>query len=180
MGTPLYYTLLDIRQKLLKTHGRLVLGESCTSGLVAAELGQVPGISEVFCGSQVVYQTESKTSWLGIDPIGLSDAARGPVSDWASEQLSRALLERTPHATIAAAITGHLGPNAPQNLDGAVYFALADRTDRFEHQSIFLSSPPPSSSNDLTGRRARQQEACNLFLHWIAEQLWIAEQIDMT
>ena len=175
MGTPLYYTLLEIRQTLLKTNGRLVLGESCTAGLVAAELGQIPGISDVFCGSQVVYQTPTKTSWLGVDPIGLDDSARGPVSSWASIELSRSLLIHTPHANIAAAITGHLGPNAPQDLDGVIYTAIQHRSGKAVHQSFHLKNPSPNNENEIAhtiaARRARQQEACDLFLKWISTQL---------
>lgn len=139
--------------------------------MVAAELGQVPGISEVFCGSQVVYQTATKTSWLGVDPIGLSDAARGPVSAWASEQLSRALLLKTPHATIAAAVTGHLGPNAPQNQDGDVYFSISHRNGAEANYHLRLQFPAPVDENDLTGRRKRQAEATEGFLNWICSQL---------
>ena len=53
----------------LKEHPyRIVFAESCTGGLVAASLVQVPGISEYLCGSSVVYREATKTAWLAIAP----------------------------------------------------------------------------------------------------------------
>ncbi len=167
MSTPLYSALRGIRQKLQKTGHQLVIAESCTAGLAAAKLGMVPGISEVFCGSQVVYQTAIKTAWLGIDPVGLSDPTRGPVSEWASRTLTEALLDHTPAATVAAAVTGHLGPIAPQELDGDVFFAIRFRHGEETVAAFRLESPPPSDSEDIAGRALRQSEAAERFLSWI-------------
>lgn len=131
----------------------------------------MPGISEFFCGSQVVYQTESKTAWLGIEVSGLADPDRGPVSPWASEQLALAMLTHTPRATVAAAVTGHLGPGAPPDLDGAVYLAIRFRSGMSGDLGIRLTAPPPNGSEDWENRTTRQQEAATRFLDWIAQQL---------
>lgn len=176
MDTPLYstlpvFTLWKIRNKLRDSGDRLVLAESCTSGLAAAELGRIPGISEFFCGSQVVYQTESKTAWLGIDPNGLGAADKGPVSRWASEQLTLALLQRTPRATVAAAVTGHLGPGAPPELDGAVFVSLRFRSGETVHSEFVLAAEKPAGPEDWRLRSQRQQEATARFLAWIEAQL---------
>jgi nicotinamide mononucleotide (NMN) deamidase PncC len=176
VNTPLYstlsvFTLLKIRNKLRSSGHQLALAESCTSGLAAAELGRIPGISEFFCGSQVVYQTESKTAWLGIDPSGLADPDRGPVSPWASGQLALAMLAHTPRSTVAAAVTGHLGPGAPPGLDGAVYFAIRFRSGASQELGIRLAAGPPADAEDWESRTRRQQEAVARFLDWIALQL---------
>ncbi len=176
MDTPLYstlpvFTLWKIRNKLRDTGNRLALAESCTSGLAAAELGRIPGISEFFCGSQVVYQTESKTAWLGIDPIGLTEAEKGPVSRWASEQLTLALLQHTPRATVAAAVTGHLGPGAPPELDGDVFLSLRFRSGETAVSSFRLAAEEPAGPEDWQRRSARQQEATARFLTWVESQL---------
>ncbi|MBU6174219.1 MAG: CinA family protein [Planctomycetes bacterium] len=172
----MYSTLFSIRDKLQQSGLKLVLAESCTAGLVAAELGKVPGISEFFCGSMVVYQSRTKTAWLNIAPDGLEDPQRGPVSQWASCSLAENLLECTPHASVAFALTGHLGPGAPQELDGVVFGSFRarnkdrDNKDRDEVR-IELRAPAPSHSQDYEGREARQLEATMRFLEWIAWKL---------
>lgn len=106
---------------------RLVLAESCTGGLIAATLSQFPGVSEYLCGSAVVYRTATKTAWLGVSSELLTDPARGPVSGDAAAAIARAALARTPEAALALGITGHLGPNAPAELDGVVFVAIVRR-----------------------------------------------------
>jgi PncC family amidohydrolase len=170
-STLLYSTLFSIRDKLQQSGLKLVLAESCTAGLVAAELGKVPGISEFFCGSMVVYQSRTKTAWLNVATDGLEDPERGPVSQWASCSLAENLLECTPHASVAFAVTGHLGPGAPQELDGVVFGAFRAR-DRVRDEVRFeLRAPAPSHSQDYDRREARQREATVRFLEWIARKL---------
>ncbi|MEQ1824519.1 MAG: CinA family protein [Pirellula sp.] len=170
---PFYSKLLSLRDQLRKVGHRLVLAESCTSGLVAAEIGQIPGISEFFCGSMVVYRTPTKTAWLGIDEHLLSDPAIGPVSHQVTERLLHAVLSQTPEATIAAAITGHLGPNAPRGLDGQVYCGVLVKNidDRATILSYRLRSPEPTDSDDLSARRLRQSEAAALLIDMILDVL---------
>jgi nicotinamide mononucleotide (NMN) deamidase PncC len=52
----------------------------------------------------------------------------GPVSREVAEQMAVRVLAKTPEADLAAAVTGHLGPNAPARLDGLVFAAVAWRT----------------------------------------------------
>ena len=51
----------------------------------------------------------------------------GAVSAQVAGQMALAILEKTPEATLAAAITGHLGPGAPADQDGQVFMAVARR-----------------------------------------------------
>jgi len=140
--------------------------------MAAAELGQIPGISNCFCGSMVVYQTESKIAWLQLDPYMLTAPLVGPVSAWASQNLAERLLVATPHATISAAITGHFGPGAPPELDGVIYLASIQRGNPTAFtEEIRLQSPPPTGSNDWKARRDRQIEATQIFLKWLDETL---------
>jgi nicotinamide-nucleotide amidase len=172
----LYSLLLEVRDRLRSNGDRLVLAESCTAGLVAAELGQIPGISEFLCGSMVVYRTETKREWLGIDASTLNDPTKGPVSPETSVALATAVLDRTPEATLAAAITGHLGPASPIELDGRIYCAFARRIDSTEArfrtamQGFQLKSPAPLDNNDLIGRRTRQIEAVRTLLEFVLSQ----------
>lgn len=110
---------------LRSSPSRVVFAESCTGGLVSATLAQVPGISEFHCGSAVVYRLDTKTKWLGIAPDLLIHP--GPVSEVVARQMALSVLQQTPEADWSAAITGHLGPDAPQNMDGLVFLAVARR-----------------------------------------------------
>jgi nicotinamide-nucleotide amidase len=157
--------LRELRDRLAEGGHRLVLVESCTAGLVAACLGQIPGISQYFCGSWVVYREASKQQWLGIDQALLEDPHRGPVCQQVTELLAKAALDRTPEATIAAAITGHLGPAAPSSLEGKVYSAIQGR-ESFQRREAEgrLSSPAPRNNDDWEARRERQTEATHHLL----------------
>jgi nicotinamide-nucleotide amidase len=170
----LYSMLSNMREQLRSTGHRLALVESCTSGMVAAELGQIPGISEHFCGSMVVYRTPTKTDWLGIDRKLLQASHIGPVSREVTQRLVTAILERTPEASVAAAITGHLGPNAPAELDGQIFCCVGRRGISWQDLEVhghILSHPAPQDEEDFAGRRARQQEATAKLLQAIESHL---------
>jgi len=119
----IYSKVLEVIRLLRESKRRIVLAESCTGGLIAAWFTSIPGASDVFCGSMVVYRNDSKSHWLGLAPRMLSDEKIGPVSPQASEQLAREILARTPEAHLAIGITGHLGPNAPSELNRKVFLA---------------------------------------------------------
>lgn len=119
----IYSKVLEVIRLLRESNRRIVLAESCTGGLAAARLTSVPGASDVFCGSMVVYRNDTKSQWLGLDPQILADEKIGPVSPQASEQLAREVLSCTPEAHLAIGITGHLGPNAPSELNRKVFLA---------------------------------------------------------
>ena len=111
-----------LRQKNLK----VVFAESCTGGLVAGALTQMPGISDFHCGGMVVYRNETKQAYLGIPARLLKNP--GPVSEIVAREMAARVLARTPEAAISAAVTGHLGPGAPPELDGVVFIAVALRS----------------------------------------------------
>ena len=111
----IYSKVLEVIRLLRESNRRIVLAESCTGGLAAAWFTSVPGASDVFCGSMVVYRNDSKSQWLGLDPQMLADEKIGPVSSQASEQLAQKVLSRTPEANVALGITGHLGQMHRQN-----------------------------------------------------------------
>ena len=173
-STPLYSMLLRVRDSLRARGDRLVLAESCTAGLVAAELGKIPGISEFLCGSMVVYRTPTKQAWLGISSDLLENSSIGPVSAPVTLALAEAILDRTPEATVGAAITGHLGPFAPPWIDGKVYCVVVRRGVKSKTEDVkllTLSSPPAADLDDLVRREARQKEAAYALLGWIEMQI---------
>ena len=113
-----------LRQRSL----RVVLAESCTAGAVAATLAALHGSSDLLCGSMVVYRDQSKLDWLDVDRSNLTRL--GAVSEVVAAQMARGVLVKTPEADLAASITGHLGPGAPQGLDGVVMIGTAWRDER--------------------------------------------------
>lgn len=134
-------------EQLSRSDRKLVLAESCTGGLVAASLTRVPGVSHFFCGSAVTYRLETKSAWLRIPPkvVQRSDAVTRTVAVAMATQV----LLQTPEATIAAAITGHLGPGAPRKLDGLIFVAVA------------LRSNVPSETPVVTCRRYRLHDSAS-------------------
>jgi nicotinamide-nucleotide amidase len=87
---------------------RLGLAESCSGGLLAARITDLPGASAYFAGGVVAYSNGAKADLLGVDP-GLIEA-HGAVSAEVAEAMSRGALERF-DADIAVSITGIAGPD---------------------------------------------------------------------
>ncbi len=86
---------------------RLVAAESCTAGLVASALAEVPGASKVLWGSFVCYTPEAKIAMLGLD--GSLIRACGAVSAEVAEAMADGARSRS-GADIAVAVTGLAGP----------------------------------------------------------------------
>ena len=93
--------------KLLKGR-RLGLAESCSGGLLAARITDIPGASAYMAGSIVAYSNEAKAELLGVDPDLI--AAKGAVSLEVAEAMAIGALERF-GADVAVSITGIAGPD---------------------------------------------------------------------
>jgi nicotinamide-nucleotide amidase len=93
--------------KLLAGH-RLGLAESCSGGLLAARITDLPGASDYMAGSVVAYSNEAKVGLLSVDP-GLIER-HGAVSPEVAEAMAKGALERF-GADIAVSITGIAGPD---------------------------------------------------------------------
>lgn len=152
----------DVAGCLVRTDRQLVLAESCTAGLVAATLGAIPGISRHFCGSAVVYQEQTKTAWLKVGSPLLAE--QGAVSGDVASAMATGVLAATPHADLGAAITGHLGPDAPEELDGQAYVAVQLRGHAAQIFSHRLTRTPPGALTPSDVRILRQREAAAILL----------------
>lgn len=102
----------------------LATAESCTGGLAAKELTDVPGASAVFVGGVVSYWSEVKAKVLGVPRPLLAEY--GAVS----EPVARAMAEgarRLTGADAALSVTGVAGPDRDDrgNAVGTVFIALA-------------------------------------------------------
>ncbi|MGD2062184.1 MAG: nicotinamide-nucleotide amidohydrolase family protein [Nitrospirota bacterium] len=104
----------------------LAVAESCTGGLLAATITDVPGASAVFYGGVVSYANAAKVGWLGVDARLL--AARGAVSAEVATAMTEGLLA-VPVVSLACAITGIAGPSGGTagKPVGTVFIAVGDR-----------------------------------------------------
>ncbi len=102
----------------------LATAESCTGGLIAAALTEVPGSSSVLDRGFVTYSNSAKEQMLGVDPALI--AAHGAVSEEVARAMAQGALARS-SARMAVAVTGIAGPGGSEaKPEGRVCFALAD------------------------------------------------------
>lgn len=93
---------------LLRARGlTLATAESCTGGLVAARLTDVPGSSDVFLGGIVAYADQVKIAQLGVAEAMLAE--HGAVSEEAAAAMAQGACARL-GADVAVAVTGVAGP----------------------------------------------------------------------
>ena len=156
-----------LRDLVASRQQRFVLAESCTGGWLAASLSALPGISQWWCGSLVVYRGGSKQQWLEISGAVLDDPDIGPVSERVTTELALQALAHTSEADISIAVTGDLGPGVSPEKDGRVYCALAERgtTDILKAHTRLIC-PAPQDVTDIVARIARLEEA----------SLWVFDQ----
>lgn len=111
----------------------LATAESCTGGLVAGALTEVPGSSDVVDRGFVTYSNAAKMAMIGVPEATL--AAHGAVS----EQTARAMAEgalKSAGVNAAVAITGVAGPGGGSEIKpvGLVHFACARRDGETVHR----------------------------------------------
>ncbi|MGC9417362.1 MAG: CinA family protein [Rhodovulum sp.] len=117
-------TQAEILVTLARAHGaRIATAESCTGGLVAAAITDVPGSSRIFDRGFVTYSNASKQALLGVRADTLS--AHGAVSEPVAAEMATGALARS-EAELAIAVTGIAGPGGSEHKpEGRVCFALA-------------------------------------------------------
>lgn len=105
---------------------RIAVAESCTGGLVAAALTEIPGCSAVFEAGFITYSNTQKNSALGVSHDVLDTF--GAVSIATAWAMAQGALERT-GADVAVSITGIAGPDGGSDMKpvGTVVFARAER-----------------------------------------------------
>ncbi len=125
--------LADAEERRLK----IATAESCTGGLVAALLTEIPGSSSVFERGFVTYSNRAKQEMLGVPGDLIADC--GAVS----EPVARAMAEgalREAHANISVAITGVAGPGGGTTMKpvGLVHLAAARENRTLLHETLRL------------------------------------------
>jgi nicotinamide-nucleotide amidase len=117
---------------------RLVTAESCTGGLIASALTDVPGSSAVVERGFITYSNESKTEVLGVMPELIEQF--GAVSARVAEEMAKGALDFS-RAEVALSVTGIAGPDggSKEKPVGLVFFGLATRQDVLLHYECRFS-----------------------------------------
>jgi nicotinamide-nucleotide amidase len=110
--------------------------ESCTGGMVAERLTNVPGSSRYFMSGVICYSNESKMELAGIPPLLLE--MQGAVSHEVARGLAEGIRARA-NTTIGVGVTGIAGPTggSPEKPVGTVYIAVATPTETEHRQFLF-------------------------------------------
>ena len=138
------------------------LAESCTGGMVGAEITAIPGASEYFLGSAVTYSDGAKEAVLGV-PRGIL-ATYGAVSPQAAALMARG--SRMVYGSdIAVSVTGTAGPaGTGDGPAGLVYTAASDSLGTTVEKHFF------AGGRDLVRRQAADA-ALSLLAHRAEELL---------
>ena len=134
----------DLVRLLRARRATLVTAESCTGGLLAALVTEIPGSSHAFERGFVTYSNEAKSELLG---VGLETLARhGAVSEETARAMAAGALERS-SASLSVSITGIAGPGGgtAEKPVGLVFLACMRR-----------AGPPDLSKLEL-GNRGRSE-----------------------
>jgi nicotinamide-nucleotide amidase len=120
--------LIELADQVLETArltgATIATAESCTGGLVAVALTEIPGSSDVVDRGFVTYSNAAKTDLLGVDVKLIDDF--GAVSKEVALAMADGALSRS-DATLTVSVTGIAGPSSDRSDKpvGLVWFALA-------------------------------------------------------
>ncbi|OYV32691.1 MAG: damage-inducible protein CinA [Rhodospirillales bacterium 20-64-7] len=104
---------------------RLATAESCTGGLLAGAITEIPGSSAVLDRGFVTYSNAAKSELLGVPPNLIESV--GAVSEAVALRMATGAKQRA-GVDVAVSITGIAGPDGgtPEKPVGTVWFGLAD------------------------------------------------------
>jgi nicotinamide-nucleotide amidase len=132
----------DILVRVLTERGKtLALAESCTGGLVANRITNVPGASAVLLAGLVTYSNAAKEKFLGVKSATL--AAHGAVSAEVAREMAEGAREKC-GADFALSLTGIAGPSGGSEAKpvGTVFIALAGPFDTIVERHLYPFDRP--------------------------------------
>jgi nicotinamide-nucleotide amidase len=159
--------LFDIcRRKNLK----IATAESCTGGLVAGTVTEIPGSSHLLDRGFVTYSNDAKQDMLGVPSHILE--RYGAVSRETAEAMAKGALAHAP-VDLAVSITGVAGPDGGSEAKpvGLVHFGVASASGLFAHVEKRFGNPGRSE--------VRKHSVLQAFvmLHEMAEKLPAKSQV---
>ncbi len=115
---------------------KIATAESCTAGLVAARIADVPGVSDFLKGGAVTYSNKLKTNVLKVQPAILRSV--GAVSEETAQSMAQGVINLT-NADYSVAITGIAGPTGATKDKpvGLVYFGVASKNRVLVRKKVF-------------------------------------------
>lgn len=133
--------------------------ESCTGGMVAAALTDIPGSSAVVERGFVTYSNQAKVDMLGVD-MALIDT-HGAVSEQVARAMARGALTNS-DASLSIAITGIAGPGggSAEKPEGLVHFACAAHGQETQAKRIEFGA---------IGRTAVREQAVGIALRMLLQ-----------
>jgi nicotinamide-nucleotide amidase len=125
-----------VARVLTENRATIAVAESCTGGMLAERLTNIPGSSSYFLGGVVCYSNELKSTLVGV-PAELIEA-KGAVSSEVALALADGIRKNT-GATIGVGVTGIAGPGGgtPEKPVGLVHIGIADERGPRERRFQF-------------------------------------------
>ena len=122
--------------------------ESCTGGMVAAAITDIPGSSDVLECGFVTYSNQSKIRLLGVKPQTLE--AYGAVSEQVAREMAQGAL-RNSNAQLSVSITGIAGPGGSEHKpEGRVCFGLALKNSHIHTETQEFGAPGRAAVRELS------------------------------
>ncbi|HHT91475.1 MAG TPA: competence/damage-inducible protein A [Firmicutes bacterium] len=125
-----------VAQRLVEQELTLALAESCTGGLIAHRLTNIPGSSAFLNRGYVVYSNQAKAEDLGVDPATLEQF--GAVSAETAREMAQGARLKS-QTDLGLAVTGIAGPTGatPTKPVGLVYISLATSGDTIVERHLW-------------------------------------------
>lgn len=138
--------------------------ESCTAGLIAKRITDIPGASEVFECGIVSYANRIKHKVLGVSEEDLNEY--GAVSEPVARQMAQGALKIS-GADIAVSVTGIAGPDSDSTNKpvGLIYIGLADR------DNVWVKELRTSRKDRSYNRYVGASNALNMVRLYLENQL---------
>ncbi len=142
-----YSLAAELGRELVRRGAKVATAESCTGGLVAGAITDIPGSSDWFERGVVTYSNDAKIDLLGVRPETLR--SEGAVSEAVAREMADGMIAHSA-AGLAVAVTGVAGPagGTAQKPVGMVCLAFARR-----------GRPAEAETRHFPGDRAAVREA---------------------
>lgn len=157
-------TLEEQLCKMMRARGlKLAAAESCTGGLVADRITNIPGASEYFIGGVVAYAYEAKVNLLGVSWAALQ--SHGAVSEEVAREMARGA-RKIFETDIAVSISGVAGPGGgtPEKPIGFTWFGLSTKNGEWARNFIW-------DGDRIKNKQLSSQAALQFIVDYLEEKL---------